>query len=204
MWALIPGQKGPTTARSAAELRATAGKAGVPIFVYDPSAPGLKKATTDALLGEISILKPGDGATKGPGGGEQKPEKTASQVMAGLDDKLSLGGSEPAQGGSEWGVHGGANPDAESNEGKQAVFATLSLNMAALDVVSLASAVKALAKGAIKKLSARFGTDSIAKAAGQGLQQGSKEAVDAMAASVAKNGIDNVAPQIGLADDAIK
>ncbi|MGK3997606.1 RHS repeat-associated core domain-containing protein [Sorangium sp. So ce1024] len=193
MWALIPGQKGPTTARSAAELRAAAGKAGVPIFVYDPSAPGSKQATTDALLGGISILKPGDGATKGPGGGEQKPEKTASQVLAHLDDKLSLGESESAVGGSEWGVHGGANPNARSDEGKQALFAAVSLGAAAVDFVGLAGLAKALLKKGIDKLGAKLGRDTIGDAVAEGIEQGAKEAVDEAAKSVAKNGLDDVA-----------
>ncbi|WP_437635622.1 RHS repeat domain-containing protein [Sorangium sp. So ce854] len=144
----------------------------------------------------------GNGNNENPSGspgaaGKPAEKRTISQELAQLDDKLSLGGSESREGGSELGVHGGANPNASSSEGKQALFALLSLGAAVLDLGGLASAAKALLKKGIEKLGAKLGLDSIGDAAAEGIEQGAKEAVEEAAESVAKNGVDNLAARTG-------
>lgn len=161
----------------------------------DSVPPGKGGERVQAIVPGPSVGNGNQGNSSGSPGDARKPaeKRTLSQELARLDDELSLGGSESREGGSKLGVHGGANPNASSSEGKQALFALLSLGAAVLDLGGLASAAKALLKKGIEKIGAKLGLDSIGDAVAEGIEQGAKDAVDEAAKSVAKNGVDDVA-----------
>jgi RHS repeat-associated protein len=166
-------------------------KAGTYIKGGAPSKPGGDAAHPGSGPAAAPQKGPPGAPTPAPAGetaGAGK-EKGLSEMLAALDEKLSLS-SGATEGGSQFGVHGGGNPQAQSSPTKQGIFATLSLLAAAIDIASVGKALigagKALATKVGEKLSEKLGLKGIEEATERAITQGAKEAVEEAVESAGK------------------
>ncbi|MFT3770203.1 MAG: SpvB/TcaC N-terminal domain-containing protein [Minicystis sp.] len=201
VWAFVPGQKSPVYAGSEAEIRATAAKAGVPVYVYDRNAPSMKEATIQAMLGGISTLKGAGNKNNGSGAwapdkdeksgrgetghrkedanhAEKRDDSAGATVARGLAVVGAVANFEMPhndENGSQYGIPQGKNPNARSSPALQALAAGVMVLAAVIDFKSIAEGAFAAVKAKYKsKLGGGAADEYVKKAALEAAEKAAK------------------------------